>query len=193
MTMDAKDLVLLALGFALGIPASMVAALILGPAATILCGFHAAKLLARAQRRMRPDAVFDAAWSQTWLVTSDTFQPINSSGLRLHRFLHIVAGEADMQTVAGRQISFRLLAVLDASSRCITGKWMDPNEGGYYGAFQVILTPTRECAEGLWVGFSSKGMVKSGSWVWRLCPELQDGQVPSAALDGASNIAPGSK
>ena len=161
-----KDAILLFFGFVVGIPASMVAAWVLGPIATIFCGFHVTKIFSALRKKVKRDEIFDQAWRQTWCVDSSKFQRSNSSPLNLYKIMHIVAGEATMVTSTGQTISFRIIGAID-SNRYITGKWMDPEAGGYYGAFQLIMDPTRESAAGTWVGFSSSGTVKSGSWTWQ--------------------------
>lgn len=161
-----KDVVSIILGFLLGIPASMTATMVLRPALTIVAGFRFVRSLGRIRRRLFRDKVFDVPWEQTWHVESQRFPARNSSYLRLHRFLHLIAGEAEMVTGQGTEIGFRLLGVID-SNRYITGKWMDPTPGGYYGTFQMWLPPALEEADGLWVGFSATGPIKSGKWLWR--------------------------
>jgi hypothetical protein len=160
-----KDFIILIVGTLLGVPASMTASLLLGPAMTIMCGFGIVRALAKLRQRLRRDPIFDGSWMQNWHVSSDTFARENPSSLRIYRFLHLLAAEAAQSTSAGAPYQFRILAVLDRS--IITGKWMDPQPNGYYGSFQLILSHTREDAAGKWVGFSSKGNVKTGDWTWK--------------------------
>lgn len=165
MSFDWKDIVLVIAGGLLGVPASMTATLLLGPAMTIMCGFHAVKKLAQIRQRVRPDEVFDGPWQQNWHVSSTHFAPENLSSMRIYRFLHLLAAEAEHTTASGTPYSFRMLAVIDRD--IITGKWMDPRQNGYYGAFQLKIAYTHEDATGQWVGFSSSGIVKAGTWIWR--------------------------
>lgn len=164
MTLEWKDMVLLAIGGALGVPASMTASLLLGPGVTILCGFSIVKILGKLRRRICSDALFDASWEQKWRVESDAFPPENRSELQIYRFLHLLAAEAEQTTADGVPYRFRILAVIDRN--IITGKWMDPLETGYYGAFQMLLSHTHDKAVGTWIGFSSKGLIKAGDWAW---------------------------
>jgi hypothetical protein len=160
-----KDILPLVFGFFLGIPASMIASLVMGPLMTILSSFRTVRALASLRRRVVRDQIFDEYWVQTWFVESANFDKENVSSIRLHRFLHLLAGEAEMSTAKGAKAGFRVLGTIE-NNRVITGKWMDPHPGGYYGTFQLILAPMREKAEGKWVGFSAGGTVKSGRWMW---------------------------
>lgn len=99
-----------------------------------------------------------------WHVESSHFDQANPSELKIYRFLHLIAGEATQSTATGAPYSFRILAVLDRN--LISGKWMDPLINGYYGTFQLMLSHTRDSAKGMWVGFSSTGVVKGGEWTW---------------------------
>ena len=168
MGFDWKDIVLVIAGGLLGVPASMTATLVLGPAMTIMCGFHAVKKLAKLRQCVRSDEVFDGPWQQDWHVSSKHFAPENLSSMRVYRFLHLLAAEAEQTTATGASYGFRMLAVIDGS--IITGKWMDPRPNGYYGTFQLILAHTHSDASGQWMGFSSAGIVKTGTWTWRKDP-----------------------
>ena len=168
MVWDIKDALALILGFILGIPASMIASLALGPAMTIICGFRIVKILSKIRKKIFSDADFDVPWKQVWYVQSESFPTENPSALKIYRFMHLIAGEADMTTALGSKTGYRIIAVLSANK--ITGKWMDPRDGGYYGAFQANLSPTREEALGMWVGFSKTGVIKCGKWDWHKLP-----------------------
>jgi hypothetical protein len=168
MVFEWKDILVLVAGGLLGVPASMAASLILGPAMTIMCGFGLIKILGKLRQRVIGDTMFDAVWTQDWHVVSDRFAPANPSTLRIYRFLHLIAAEAEQETTTGESYKFRILGVMDRN--IITGKWMDPKPNGYYGTFQLMLAHTHDAAEGKWMGFSSSGTVKSGDWVWRKVP-----------------------
>jgi hypothetical protein len=166
VSIDLKDWILLVLSFGLGIFASIIAALILGPGLTIVSGFRATKFVVGLRQKFAKDTVFDRDWTQTWTVeSSTTYPPMNTSPLRLYRFLHLVAGEADMVTKTGVPVSFRIVGVIDGNY--LTGKWMDPTPGGYYGVFQLIKRPSNDLIDGSWAGFSKKGTVRSGVWKWQ--------------------------
>jgi hypothetical protein len=165
MGIETKDVLLLIAGALLGVPSSMVASVMLGPSLTIIFGFGTVKLLARVRQMMRRDELFDILWTQQWSVTSPNYPEDNHSDLKIYRFLNFIAAETGIATVCGRKYQFRIIATMDR--QVITGKWMDPDPSGYYGAFQLLMSPTHEAVNGRWLGFSSKGTVKSGAWVWK--------------------------
>src|SRR5258708_2281427 len=49
-----------------------------------------------------------------------------------------------MTTGHGHNIDFRIMGVVDGKGRCVTGKWMDPEAGGYYAGFQLTQRPPPE-------------------------------------------------
>jgi hypothetical protein len=176
MGFQVKDAILLVAGFVVGIPAPIIAALILGPAMTIMCGFGAIKVLAKLRQRFRRDAVFDREWRQDWQVTSDRFSAQNPSTLKIYRFLHLLAAEAQQNTLSGSPYKFRIIGIIDRN--IITGKWMDPLPNGYYGTFQLMFSHTRDEATGKWMGFSSGGTVKVGEWAWATASVRSRADVP---------------
>ena len=143
----------------------MTASLLLGQASTILCGFQVVRAFGKIRRRVLHDTIFDERWEEEWQVVSDHYAKHNVSALKTYRFLHLLAPETEHKTISGVQHQFRILAVIDHG--VITGKWMDPEPNGYYGAFQLLLSHTRDAAIGRWTGFASNGTVKSGVWTWR--------------------------
>ena len=50
--------------------------------------------------------------------------------------------------------------------RYLTGTWQDETEGGYHGAFQLIIDPKTRDMSGRWIGYSTQGVVKEGLWLW---------------------------
>jgi hypothetical protein len=63
--------------------------------------------------------------------------------------------------------SLSLSLAVDGS--VMTGTWRErtPTRREYHGACQFELNPTRDGAQGLWLGFSQKRGVLSGTWVLR--------------------------
>jgi hypothetical protein len=167
MDIQSKDVLLLVLGFALGIPASIIGTFLLGQPLTILAGFRSIRLLSKIRSRIIHDAVFDGNWSQSWEVESSNFLPINPGRLKVFRFFNLIAAETSMTSANGTGYDVRIVAVLDGS--IITGKWMDPAPNGYYGSCQFHLSNLRDGARGRWLGFSTNGTIKTGDWHWTRC------------------------
>jgi hypothetical protein len=161
-----KDGVLLFLGFLVGVPASMIASWFMGPFLTTFCGFHSVKCLNWLRRIFKNDEFYDQDWTQTWEVTSESFPPKNLSELKIYKFLHLISGDASQTTNSGAQYSFRIIGKI-SNSNIITGRWTDPSSAGYHGAFQMIISPTREQITGKWVGYSREGFIKTGDWIWK--------------------------
>jgi hypothetical protein len=164
MGIQPKDIILLVLGFAFGIPASIIATFLFGQPLTILAGFRSIRLLSKIRSRISRDGVFDGDWSQNWEVESSNFLPVNPGPLKIFRFFNLIAAETSMTSASGTGYDVRVVAVLDRNT--ITGKWMDPAPHGYYGSCQFRLSNLREGAKGRWLGFSDDGTIKTGAWLW---------------------------
>jgi hypothetical protein len=160
-----KDFVLSFLGFLVGIPASMIASLLLGQPLTIVSGFRAIRFFARLRQKIWHDEIYDADWAQTWKVFSTRFPRENPGPLKIYKFLHLIAAETEMTAASGTGYQIRFVGILDRN--IITGKWMDPAPHGYYGTAQFIVSNLREGADGRWLGFSSNGTVKTDDWHWK--------------------------
>lgn len=49
----------------------------------------------------------------------------------------------------------------------LTGTWQDQNSGPtYFGTFQLIISPFANEMEGRWIGWSKRGLIRGGEWVW---------------------------
>jgi hypothetical protein len=62
-------------------------------------------------------------------------------------------------------MNFMAKGVIDGG-RYLTGTWSDRKQGGYHGAFQLIIDPKTRNMSGTWIGYSMSGVVKHGSWIW---------------------------
>ena len=62
-------------------------------------------------------------------------------------------------------LEFFARGVID-SGRYVTGTWHDKTQGGYHGAFQLIIDPITRNMAGKWIGYSTHGAVKEGLWEW---------------------------
>lgn len=155
----------LILGAALSLLASIIAALALGPVLEILAGYHIIRIFSGLRHSRFRDKVFDGVWEQCWYVKSDRFPSENTSQITIYRFLNLIAAEFSIEESGEAGITHR--AVARISGNRITGRWQDPHPMGYHGPFQLIVSPTKDVAEGIWSGFSSSGVVKADKWTWR--------------------------
>ncbi|MET3906773.1 hypothetical protein ABID59_001104 [Bradyrhizobium sp. S3.3.6] len=163
--MEAKDWYSIILGFLLGIPGSIIATWILGSILPIAAGFNAIKLLARVRQRLRRDELFDNPWTQEWQAQTERYPKGYPSELKLYRFMNLLSAEFYDSENPNPTGDYRIVAVIDSNR--ITGTWKDCRPIGYYGTFQLLLSYKRDEANGKWVGFSNKGMVRTGNWVWK--------------------------
>jgi hypothetical protein len=62
-------------------------------------------------------------------------------------------------------LDFLARGIID-SGRYVTGTWQDKVQGGYHGAFQLIIDPVSRNMSGRWIGYSTQGTVKQGQWIW---------------------------
>jgi hypothetical protein len=114
-------------------------------------------------------------WSSTWHVDSPRFPPsVTDDNSEIHQLWNRVY----MQHNADG-IKFHANGKID-SGRYVTGVWFDETDGGYHGAFQLIIDPKTRNMSGEWVGYSTTGIVKHGKWVW-----VQKRPNPSVNTDAA--------
>ena len=152
------------LSFLLGIPASVIAAYLVGPVVTIAAGYHCIRALTWLRKKMVHDEMFDIPWTQQWDVLADEMPKSFPSQLTLYRFRHILAGEFRNADETGKGV-YRVVAVIDDNR--ITGTWKDIKPMGYYGTFQLLISHKRDEAVGKWIGFSTRTtIVRAGSWIW---------------------------
>lgn len=100
-------------------------------------------------------------WASTWYVDSPRFPTSvtdDSSEIRQ------LGNRVYMQHNADG-IKFQANGKIDGG-RYITGVWLDETDGGYHGAFQLIIDPKTRNMSGEWVGYSTEGFVKHGKWEW---------------------------
>jgi hypothetical protein len=100
-------------------------------------------------------------WSSTWHVNSTRFPASvtdDSSDIKQ------LGNRVYMQHRANG-IRFRANGKIDGG-RYITGVWYDETNGGYHGAFQLVIDPITRNMSGEWVGYSTEGIVKHGKWTW---------------------------
>lgn len=108
-------------------------------------------------------------WESEWSVESDRFPKkvkctntnVNQLGNRFYTTFKV--GDAD----------FYAYGEID-SGRYLTGYWKDKSEGGYHGTFQLIIDPVSRNMNGLWIGYSTKGIVKHGEWEWHRIGSLDE-------------------
>lgn len=100
-------------------------------------------------------------WSSTWYVDSPRFPPsVTDDDSEIHQ----LGNRVYMQHNADG-IKFWARGTID-NGRYVTGVWFDQTDGGYHGAFQLVIDPKTRNMSGEWVGFSTNGFVKHGKWEW---------------------------
>ena len=166
MIFTTKDLATLLAGFVLSIPASIIASLTLGPVLDLVARYPLIRALSCLSLNKNTDPLASGQWIQIWHVESTKFPPSNESRITFYRFRSLIAGDFTISMISGRSVSYRVVGRVE-DNRNITGTWFDSRTGGYYGPFQTILSPTLDAAEGVWSGFSSLGIVKSGALIWQ--------------------------
>jgi hypothetical protein len=153
------------LGIIFSLLGSFVSELI-GPASSVTLGFKGIRALSNMRRRLSTDDFYDGEWIQTWFVTSEDFSRDNTSELRIHRFMKRISAEFDVKSTRGTIHKIRVVA--DIQGNVLTGRWSDPEENGYYGSFQLLISPFKDGMEGKWIGFSRKNIVRADKMVWAL-------------------------
>lgn len=98
-------------------------------------------------------------WKVAWHVESERYEPVE-----IDPAVHIrQLGNRVYAKFRAGKIDCYLRGEIDAG-RYVTGTWYDATEGGYHGAFQLIIDPSTREMSGLWIGFSTTGVVKSGKF-----------------------------
>jgi hypothetical protein len=148
----------------IGVVGSCIAALILGPILTTPWSYWFVIAISKLLSWTSSDFT-GAAWTLTWHVESENFQPANPSPLRLQRFFNVVGAEWDVVATNGASYSYRLVGQLNDGK--LTGRWFDADNGrlGYSGVMQLVFSPLGDSAAGLWIGYSAANNVKSGEIV----------------------------
>jgi hypothetical protein len=163
--MEAKDWYSVVAGFLLAIPGSIIATWILGSLLPIAAGFNTIRFLAKARQKFKADGLFDGSWTQEWQAHTEKYPKGYPSALKLYRFMNLLSAEFYDSEAPSPQGDYRIVAVIDGNK--ITGTWKDCRPIGYYGTFQILLSYKRDEANGKWVGFSNKAIVRTGNWVWK--------------------------
>jgi hypothetical protein len=100
-------------------------------------------------------------WESSWHVQSGRFpEKVTCSSLSVNQF-----GRRFYARFKVGSVDFYAHGEIDAG-RYVTGLWKDKTEGGYHGAFQFVIDPNSRDMGGLWIGFSTSGVVKQGVWEW---------------------------
>jgi len=100
-------------------------------------------------------------WQATWHVQSSRFpESVSDSSVTVRQFFNRIYVKFQNE-----DLRFHAKGVID-SNRYVTGTWSDSIQGGYHGAFQLIIDPKSRNMKGLWIGYSTSGSVKHGEWVW---------------------------
>lgn len=105
-------------------------------------------------------------WHSTWHVQSARFpsSQVTDKAVKVRQF-----GNRVFVKFKNESLEFLAKGVID-SGRYLTGTWQDKTEGGYHGAFQLIIDPVSRDMSGKWIGYSTNGTVKEGLWVWKRNP-----------------------
>ncbi len=175
MILKATDYLILFIGFLLGIPASMIATLLLGPILEKLTGFSLIKFLAQIQPKYMRHPAFDGNWIQKWSTSSNNFPRTNESDIKIYCFIDILAAEFTSTTQSGEIIDYRAIGKI-VDKHFIIGTWYDRRRaGGYHGTFQLFLSGELSKAEGTWAGFSSGGGFRNDEWIWQRQQRVEAG------------------
>lgn len=145
--------------FLLGVLASLLAAAAF-PAVANLTSQLLVRTLSWVPLRTKVD--LSGAWTSTWHVQSDRFpEKVTCESLVVNQL-----GRRFYARFKVGNVDFYAHGEIDGG-RYVTGLWKDKTEGGYHGAFQLVIDLSSRDMSGLWLGFSTSGMVKSGVWEWR--------------------------
>lgn len=166
MDLAARDYLLLLLGALFSVPASVIGAWLAGPLLTLTWSYWLARGLSAVLFWTAPAIFRSGHWQMEWHVDSTRFHPINKSSLALFPFANVIAGEWQAETTDKKLLTYRMIAIHSPSTK-LTGRWFDSvgDDLGYVGGMQLIVSPTRNSAQGLWLGFSSDGIVKAGNMI----------------------------
>jgi hypothetical protein len=149
----------IASGFVFGVLSSLVAAAcyprLAGLGTSVL-----AKLFGWLPIKGRADLT-NCTWTTTFEVESTRFpKEVTDDQVKIRQF-----GNRVFIKFHAANLEFFAEGVIDGG-RYLTGNWRDRIEGGYHGAFQLIIDPVSRNMAGRWIGYSSGGVVKQGIWVW---------------------------
>jgi len=144
--------------FILGVVASLLAASLF-PAIAEIASATLARMIGWLPLKGKTN--LSGTWSSTWHVQSERFPPTVTDRCSKIRQL----GNRVYIQHNAQGIKFRANGTID-SGRYVTGVWFDETDGGYHGAFQLVIDPQTRNMAGQWVGYSTTGVVKNGQWVW---------------------------
>lgn len=110
---------------------------------------------------LRQPALFSGTWHVVWEVESPRYEREQvDPSVQLRQL-----GRRVFATVRAKQAQFDITGIIDGG-RYVTGTWRDRTEGGYHGAFQLVVDPSTRDMRGTWIGYSTGGSVKSGRFLW---------------------------
>lgn len=142
-----------------GVVTSLVAAALF-PAVAEVLGSCFAKLFGWLPVKGRTN-LSNCAWRTTFHVQSSRFPAeVTDENVKVRQF-----GKRVFIKFKTASLDFLARGVID-SGRYVTGTWQDRIEGGYHGAFQLIIDPVNRNMAGKWIGYSTSGVVKEGEWIW---------------------------
>ncbi len=144
--------------FAIGVLGSLAAAFLFPALQT---GVTAALIRLFGWLPVRRRASFSGTWKATWHVDSPNFPPqVVDENVNVRQF-----GNRLYAKFKAEKLACHFMGTIE--DRYITGTWYDEAKGGYHGAFQLIADiSTRSHLRGVWIGYSTSGIVKSGAWEW---------------------------
>lgn len=161
-----KDIALLLIGFLLGIFGSMIATIIMNPVIEKLSGFATIRRLSGLLPSFLRDKRLDVGWRQTWTVNEAGVQNSYSSDIKIFRFLNLVACEFTYPAKNGATVTAHIVGQFEVG-RFLVGRWFNmADTQGYRGALQLQRSGDGQRFEGVWVGLSDGGGIKSGLWYW---------------------------
>jgi hypothetical protein len=99
-------------------------------------------------------------WAQSWGL---------QKGRRKRRHASLATLRQMGAFVKGRWTAFKRTYELNGQleGSLLTGTWRDSAPGhAYFGAFQLVVSPLQDKMTGKWSGWSRKGTVRAGEWVW---------------------------
>lgn len=123
-------------------------------------------------KRLKKTHSLRGKWVQTWHVQSENFPDKNTLSIELYQIGSKVYGYSEKKGKTLYYVSGNL------KDRFFTGIWEDHFDDVtfYHGAFQLeikVQNHSKLIMSGTWVGFSSKGGIKSGNWVWEKTEDPQ--------------------
>jgi hypothetical protein len=145
--------------FFLGVCSSLIAAALF-PHITEIASSVLAKLFGWLPVQGKTD-LSNCTWQTTFEVESDRFpKKVTDEEVKIRQF-----GNRVFIKFKTASLDFIARGVID-SGRYVTGTWQDKIQGGYHGAFQLIIDPVTRDMSGRWIGYSTQGVVKQGLWIW---------------------------